>query len=248
MARKKQKQAAPKQDAPFQHTPFAVLKGVVVEPSQPPPQKTQSPAIALPKRESSPDELFLQAMTGVRRLDADERADSGKARPSGKGASGTTKPVANAPPAKALPRDEVVARRTFLQEVERLQLDVRFEDRLQEEDELRPLSGNRLRQLKRGIVQLDRQLDLHGLTREEALEALPPFLQAARLADEKAVLVITGKGVHSAEGPVLQQVVAAWLRDQGRALVSEFAPAPRELGGSGAYVVFVRPLDKAVKE
>jgi len=249
MARKKQKQAAPKQDAPFRHTPFAALKGVVVEPSQTHASNPQPPPAAPPKRESSQDELFLQAMAGVRQLDTGGRTDAAKVRPPGKGApSEPPKMVAGAPAAKLLPRDEVVARRTFLQEVERLQLDVRFEDRLQEEDELRPLSGNRLRQLKRGIVQLDRQLDLHGLTREEALEALPPFLQAAQLADEKAVLVITGKGMHSTEGPVLQQVVAAWLRDQGRAVVSEFAPAPRELGGSGAYVVFVRPLDKAVKE
>lgn len=248
MAQKKQKKEQPKPDAPFRHTPFAALKGVVVEPEQPLPQKKQVTTTPPVKRESSPDELFLQAMADVRRLGAGDHIDSAKPQAAGKGVPGLAKSAASAPAAKALPRDEVVARRTFLQEVERLQLDVRFEDRLQEEDELRPLSGNRLRQLKRGIVQLDRQLDLHGLTREEALEALPPFLQAAQLADEKAVLVITGKGMHSPEGPVLQQVVAAWLRDQGRALVSEFAPAPRELGGSGAYVVFVRPLDKPVKE
>ncbi len=148
------------------------------------------------------------------------------------------------PPPRVLPRDEVTGRKTFLQEVEKLQLDVRFEDSLPSEEELRPLAGNRLRQLKRGIIQLDRQLDLHGLTREEAIQSLAPFLAAARNAGEKAVLIITGKGVHSAEGPVLQQVVAGWLRDQGRDLVSEYAPAPREMGGSGAFVTFLRPLDK----
>ena len=58
------------------------------------------------------------------------------------------------------------------------------------------------------------------------------------------MLVITGKGSHSAEGPVLQQVVAGWLRDQGRDLITEYAPAPQEMGGSGAFVIFLRPLDK----
>jgi len=131
-----------------------------------------------------------------------------------------------------------------LQEVERLKLDVKFEEKLPDEDELKPLGGNRLRMLKRGVIRLDRQLDLHGLTRDEALSALGRFLHSARVAGEKAVLVITGKGVHSSEGPVLNQAVAAWLREQGKVSVSEYAPAPRELGGSGAFVVFLRPLDK----
>jgi DNA-nicking Smr family endonuclease len=83
-------------------------------------------------------------------------------------------------------------------------------------------------------------LDLHGLRREEALAALPRFLRSALQKGQKAVLVITGKGNHSAEEPVLQQAVASWLREAGRELVVEFAPAPREMGGSGAFVVFLR--------
>jgi DNA-nicking Smr family endonuclease len=54
------------------------------------------------------------------------------------------------------------------------------------------------------------------------------------------VLVITGKGINSPEGPVLQRVVAEWLRKEGKGTVAEFAPAPREMGGSGAFVVFLR--------
>jgi DNA-nicking Smr family endonuclease len=57
-------------------------------------------------------------------------------------------------------------------------------------------------------------------------------------------LVITGKGLNSPGEPVLQQVVAGWLRDAGRELVVEFSPAPREMGGNGAFVVFLRPMPK----
>jgi DNA-nicking Smr family endonuclease len=39
---------------------------------------------------------------------------------------------------------------------------------------------------------------------------------------------------------VLQQAVTGWLRDAGKKLVVEFASAPREMGGSGAFVVFLR--------
>lgn len=242
MPRKKTQEQKPAKEKQFSTSPFATLKGLSVgEPAKPEPAK---PAPPPPRQEETADALFRQAMAGVRPLD-------GQDRPKPKKSTATTfaKPHSNAPkPAPTLPRDEVIGRKTFLQELDKLKLDVRFEDRLPEDDELRPLSGNRLRQVKRGIIRLDRQLDLHGLTREEALEALAAFLTSARQAGEKAALVITGQGLHSADGPVLQQAVAGWLRDQGRGLVLEYAPAPRELGGSGALVVFLRPLDKPVKE
>lgn len=243
MAKNKRQPAKPPKEPVFSSNPFAALKGLAV--TETAVETPTKPVVEPPKpRESSAEELFLQAMADVRRLEpSSEQPIAAKAM---KAVSG--RPVPKAKPQPVLPRDEVVARRDFLQEIDKLKLDVRFEDRLPEEDELRPLAGNRLRQLKRGIIRLDRQLDLHGLTREEALESLDRFLQAARRAGEKAVLVITGQGRHSADGPVLQQAVAAWLRDQGRALVLEYAPAPQTLGGGGALVVFVRPLDKPVRE
>ncbi|MCE1227186.1 MAG: Smr/MutS family protein [Geobacteraceae bacterium] len=237
MSPKKQKEQKPAVPAPFRNNPFAALKGISVEPA-PAPEPVKK--VVTPKPEPAGDDLFRQAMSGVRRLD-DAPGASSKSKSRKKHEATASTP--QAPMVKPLAREEVTARKTFLQEVEKLQLDVRFEDSLPD-DELRPLNGNRLRQLKRGIIHLDRQLDLHGLTREEAVESLGPFLQAARAAGEKGALVITGKGHHSAEGPVLQQVVAAWLRDQGRDLISEYAPAPLEMGGSGAFVIFLRPLDK----
>jgi DNA-nicking Smr family endonuclease len=129
-----------------------------------------------------------------------------------------------------------------MQEIGRLKLDVKFSEQFLDEDVLKPLSGNRIKQLKRGIITVDHQLDLHGLTRDEALAELPRFLRSARQMKQVAALVITGKGNNSPLEPVLQQAVGAWLRDAGRDLVVEFAPAPREMGGSGAFVVFLRPL------
>ena len=127
-----------------------------------------------------------------------------------------------------------------------MKLEVKFTETLPDEDELKPLSGNRLKQLKRGVISVDYQLDLHGLTREEAVAELPRFLRTARAKGQVAVLVITGKGNNSSGEPVLQQAVAAWLRDAGRELVVEFAPAPREMGGSGAFVIFLRPVPHPV--
>lgn len=238
MARKKQTHPpAPAREKPFSTSPFAALKGVVIEAERPPATEPVKP-VAQPERKRSEDDLFLQAMAGVQRMEP--QATGTKKKPQAGAVQPRQQPQSSR---KTLPRDEVTARKDFLQAVEKLQLDVRFSDSLPD-DELRPLQGNRLRQLKRGIIQLNRQLDLHGLTRDEALASLAPFLSAARAAGEKGVLVITGKGAHSVEGPVLQQTVAGWLRDQGRDLVAEYAPAPAELGGSGAFVIFLRTLDK----
>ena len=131
--------------------------------------------------------------------------------------------------------------RFFLQAVEALKMDVRFGEELpEEESSTRPAPVNRLRQLRRGGIRIDLQLDLHGLTREEAVENLDRFVTGAFNRGQKGVLVITGKGNNSPGEPVLKSAVSGWLKEHGKTMVSEFAPAPREMGGSGALVVFLK--------
>jgi DNA-nicking Smr family endonuclease len=101
-------------------------------------------------------------------------------------------------------------------------------------------ASSRIRQLKRGTIALSDELDLHGYVKKEALKRLEQFIAGAYSKGQQAVLVITGKGINSAVGPVLQGAVAAWLREEGRGLVAEVAPAPRDKGGSGAFVVFLK--------
>ena len=230
MAKKNQRQHNPPKPKEFHASPFGALKGVAVvetEPhpsTRPVPKKTEEPA-------DSGMALFLQAVADVRPFQS-----SGK-KPAQAGSHPLQK-IAK----KSGEELVVIEENAFLEEIGRLKLDTKFADSVPDEGELQALAGNRLRQVKRGIVSVSHQLDLHGLTREEALEALPRFLRSARKNGQKAVLVITGKGNHSPEEPVLHQAVASWLRDSGRALVLEFAPAPREMGGRGAYVVFLRQL------
>lgn len=101
-------------------------------------------------------------------------------------------------------------------------------------------SSSRLRQLKRGTIRISRALDLHGFLKDEALVRLEQFITSAFSQGQTAVLVISGKGINSPEGPVLPGAVAAWLQEKGRGMVAEFSPAPRTLGGSGASVVFLK--------
>jgi DNA-nicking Smr family endonuclease len=232
---KKKRPDTPSKPLQFRTSPFSNLKGVVTAPVSAPSAESPAPVTAPVTQEIDGAELFLQAMGDVKVLDG-SRLNAGKdtLQPRKRhAASAETKTMPTSP-------QDSAAAELFLQEIGRLKLEVKFIETLPDEDELKPLSGNRLKQLKRGVVSVDYQLDLHGLTRDEALAELPRFLRTARAKGQAAVLVITGKGYNSPSGPVLQQAVAAWLRDAGRELVVEFAPAPREMGGSGAFVVFLR--------
>jgi len=230
MAKKKPKNNPPKQ-AEFRSTPFSSLKGVAV--TAPPASEPPRPAVPKVVEVLDDGDLFLAAVDDVSRLD--------DLQPSQKRTAHKRKPVVAAQPVDALHGEvDRVDQEIFTQAIGRLKLDVTFSDRFPEDEELKPLGVNRLRQLKRGTISLERQLDLHGLSRDEALAALLRFLQSASVHGEKAVLVITGKGNNSPGEPVLQQAVTGWLRDAGKKLVVEFAPAPREMGGSGAFVVFLR--------
>ena len=97
-----------------------------------------------------------------------------------------------------------------------------------------------MRQLKRGTIRITRELYLHGSLRDEALDRLRSFIVTAFNGGQRAVLVITGKGINSPDGPVLQGAVNEWLRSEGRGMVAEFSSAPRALGGKGAFVVFLK--------
>lgn len=231
---KKNRQHTPPKPPQFTSTPFSALKGVALPVI---PAAVQAPAKATPpvKPEENGSDLFFQAVAGTRPLH--EPIRNTDANTGGKPA---TRPLRDKKVPKS--REETAVDELFMQEIGRLKLEVRFSENLPEEDELKPLSGNRLKQLKRGIITVGHQLDLHGLTRDEALAELPRFLRSARQHGQAAALIITGKGNNSPAEPVLQQAVAAWLRDAGREYIVEYAPAPREMGGSGAFVVFLRPL------
>lgn len=127
----------------------------------------------------------------------------------------------------------------FLRAMEKIGTNVPEKNREEELPRHQP-SSNRMRQLKRGAIRIQQELDLHGQIKDEALVSLEQFIAGAYRQGLQTVLVITGKGINSPEGPVLQGAVSSWLGESGRGMVAEFAPAPREMGGSGAFVVFLK--------
>jgi DNA-nicking Smr family endonuclease len=232
---KKIRQHTPPKLPQFSSTPFSSLKGVTIS-SNASPVVEKTPAITESPAQPDDSVLFLEAMSGIRRLNDTVQSEHSRT-------SSTIMAAESHAELKTVTlSDEVAAADLFIHEIGRLKLEVKFTEQTPDEDVLKPLSGNRLKQLKRGVIRVDHQLDLHGLSRNEALTELPRFLRSARLKGQDAALVITGKGLNSPGEPVLQQAVAAWLREAGREFVIEFAPAPREMGGHGAFVVFLRPL------
>ena len=82
------------------------------------------------------------------------------------------------------------------------------------------------------------ELDLHGLTREEAWASLENFIGECSRRKLKKVMIIHGKGNHSAEEPVLKDTVRAFI-EQDKRLGTSGHPSGAD-GGRGATWVIIR--------
>jgi DNA-nicking Smr family endonuclease len=95
--------------------------------------------------------------------------------------------------------------------------------------------------LKRGRLDIDARLDLHGMTRAGAQDALMVFLDRAQARDCRCVLVITGKGRRGDESGVLRSEVPRWLNmPHVRGKVVAVTQAQPRHGGGGAFYVLLR--------
>ncbi len=101
------------------------------------------------------------------------------------------------------------------------------------------------RKLKRGRLDVDVKLDLHGLRQQEAHAALHDFLHRARARGAKLAIIVTGKGFGRADGGVLRRLAPLWLQGPGlRDIVVGFGEAARHHGGEGALYVRLRRADR----
>ncbi|GAP38033.1 Smr domain protein [Piscinibacter sakaiensis] len=151
-----------------------------------------------------------------------------------------------APPARPLPPAEPRQRERDEQAVLREALSDEFDaESLLETDE--SLSWRRadigpdvVRRLRRGVWAIQADIDLHGLRRDEAREALGGFLRAAERRGLRCIRVVHGKGLGSpGRQPVLKGKVRQWLVQ--REEVIAFAHARAADGGHGAVIVLLRP-------
>ena len=95
------------------------------------------------------------------------------------------------------------------------------------------------RKLRRGEWSMQGEIDLHGLRREDAREALAAFLREAVKQGWRCVRVVHGKGLGSpGKTPVLKGKVHSWLVQKNEVLA--FVQARADDGGAGAVVVLLK--------
>ncbi len=112
------------------------------------------------------------------------------------------------------------------------------------------------KRVRRGRLDIDGRIDLHGLTQDQALRSLRHFLQMAFASGYRTVLVITGKGFKSREREVapweqveepgvLRRKLPEWLGlPEFSQYVSGFAKSHVRHGGSGAFYVTLRTRNR----
>lgn len=93
------------------------------------------------------------------------------------------------------------------------------------------------RRLRRGQLPVADSIDLHGMSREVALDRLQRFVPQARLRGAQCILVIHGKGLSSGHQAVLRPSVPVWLRQMPGVLA--YCPALPRHGGDGALYVLL---------
>ena len=97
------------------------------------------------------------------------------------------------------------------------------------------------KKLRQGQWSIQRQIDLHGLRRDEAREALSAFIREAHRHGIRCVRVVHGKGLGSpGKTPVLKSRVHSWLVQKNEVLA--FVQAKPADGGAGALVVLLKPV------
>jgi DNA-nicking Smr family endonuclease len=117
------------------------------------------------------------------------------------------------------------------------------------------VDGATAERLKRGKVEPDATLDLHGLTQAQAHGRLVSFVRRAHEHAYRCILVVTGKGAprpareeaagfampERSNAGVLRLMVPRWLEEDAlRALVVGVQGAHQRHGGAGAIYVYLR--------
>ena len=148
--------------------------------------------------------------------------------------------VVHARPApKPVPTQRLEDERAVLTELSRLAFDwddIEFED---DAVFLRPgLPRDILRKLRRTHWVIQDDLDLHGLTGDEAVEATARFLADCKRRGLRCVRIVHGKGLGSrGREPVLKRRVRRQLTRRSE-VIAFVEPRPIH-GGSGAVVVLL---------
>lgn len=115
------------------------------------------------------------------------------------------------------------------------------------------LDGRTAERLRRGLIDPEGRLDLHGFTESAAHAALLAFVKAGGARRARLLLVVTGRGSRDKDDApfelgldrgargVLKTMVPRWLKEpEFVPHVAAAAPAHRRHGGEGALYIYLR--------
>lgn len=98
-----------------------------------------------------------------------------------------------------------------------------------------------IKQLRRGRYRIDAELDMHGMTVDQARLTLTDFIKHCLASGARCIRIVHGKGHGSSSKlPILKNKVNSWLRQCDEVLA--FSSARPEDGGAGALYVLLKRL------
>jgi len=101
------------------------------------------------------------------------------------------------------------------------------------------VSREQIKKLAAGQPPVTMEVDLHGMTRDEALAILAQKVKALQAGSGRVLCVIHGRGRHSQGRPVLKEAVYHWLRE-GPYASRVLAVVPQRGTGGGSCLVLLR--------
>ena len=225
----------PDQDPSKMFRPFKNLNNLMEAQRTCIEKETASPAEKepRPKKSLTDDELFIQAMSGVEKIDGVRRVEKQPA------------PPASAEP-KVCPDDDAYHQLQTL-------VDTGKGFRVSQTSEYIAGTGagvhpSVVSRLHKGDFSIQDFIDLHGLGLTEAEAQFHAFLKYAITRRRKAVLIVHGRGLRSTSEPVLKSNVVKWINSRTwRKWIVAYASARLCDGGAGATYILLRdtPRSKA---
>ena len=207
---------------------FKDLKSIV-KVSEKRPEETGDNKPEIMKNIPDDESLFKEAMTGVTPISKDGVE---KVLSSGRNIK---------PPHQ--PPDEEKEVMDHLRELVKgsINMDITFSDEYIE-GAISGISRKIMRRLKRGQLPVQDHIDLHGLTKNDAENAVKDFLIKSHRRGLRCVLIVHGRGLNSPDSfPVLKERLPVWLnRGPARKIVLAFATARPYDGGTGAIYILLR--------
>ena len=194
-----------------------------------PGTEESSPVPAVQDERDEDLESFLEAMDGVAPI---PHAKEKSPRPW----AARTKP-------SHLPPDEQKTAMDHLHGLVKgsVDLDITFSDEYIE-GAVKGFSRKLMKRLKRGEMPVQDHIDLHGLTKQQAEDAVKDFVYRSHRTGLRCVLIVHGRGLNSPDSfPVLKEGLPQWLgRGKAGKLVLAFSTARPYDGGTGATYVLLR--------